>query len=206
MNTRLNFLFLRTFVGLICVLIVFQTPLAAQNIGLTIQVLEGNGAQNIVSQPNAKPITVRVMDRTGRVLPGANVEFTAPEYGPGGQFETKLNPIVVSTNGQGIAVAPPFQSNSTPGVYEIQILASYMGEVTRLLLTQNNVISKKKSSTKLFIISAVVGGAAAAAFAAKGGGGSSSPSTTPTTSTTQPPGATSTPTITFLDSTVSAPR
>ena len=203
MNTRLPFLPLRMFTGLICALIVFQTPLAAQNgIGITIQVLEGNGAQNVVLQPVAKPITVKVMDRTGRVLPGANVEFTTPEFGPGGEFETKLNPIVVTTNAQGIAVAPPFHANSTPGVYEIQILASYMGEVTRVLLTQNNVVTKKKSSTKLFIISAVVGGAAAAAFAAKGsgGGGSSTPSTPP------PTGATTAPTITFLDSTVSAPR
>ena len=203
MNTSLYFVSLRTFIGLICALIVFQTPLAAQNgIGLTIQVVEGNGAQNVVLQPVAKPITVKVMDRTGRALPGAIVEFTAPEFGPGGEFETKLNPIVVTTNDRGIAVAPPFHANSTPGVYEIQILASYMGNVSRLLLEQNNVISRKKSSTKIFIISAVVGGAAAAAFAAKGsGGGSSTPSTPP-----PPPGATTAPTITFLDSTVSAPR
>lgn len=202
MNTRLHSLYWRVFVGLICSMIVFQSPVvAAQNgIGLTIQVLEGNGAQNIVLQPVPKPITVKIMDRTGRPLSGAIVEFTTPEYGPGGEFDTKLNPIIASTNSQGIAVAPPFRANSTTGNYEIQILATYMGEVSRFLLSQNNVV-KKKSSTKLFIISAVVGGAAAAAFAAKGAGGS------PSTPTTTPPvGATTAPTISFLDSTVTAPR
>lgn len=199
MNCRTHSLSLRVLAGLVCSLMALQTPVFGQSsIGITIQILEGDRAQNIVQQEVAKRITVRVMDRTGRPLQGASVQFAMPGFGPGGQFLTTDDPVIVTTNSQGIAAAPQFRANSTAGTFEVQVLATYMGEVTRMIVTQSNVL-KKKSSTKLLLITAVAGGAAAAAFAARGG--SSGPATP-----TRPPGPTTAPTIVFQSSTVGAPQ
>ena len=200
MICRTHALCFRVFAGLVCSLMVLQTPVFGQSsIGLTIQILEGDRVQNIVQEQVAKRITVRVMDRTGRPLQGASVQFAMPEFGPGGQFLTNDDPIIVSTNSQGIAAAPQFRANSTAGTFEIQVLATYMGEVTRMIVTQSNVLKKKSSSTKLLILTAVAGGAAAAAFAARGG------SPGPTTPT-PPPGPSTPPTISFQGSTIGAPQ
>ena len=198
MNCKTHSLCFRVLAGLVCSLMVLQAPVFGQTgIGLTIQILEGDRVQNIVQEQVSKRITVRVMDRTGRPLQGASVQFAIPEpSGPGGQFLTNEDQVIVSTNSQGIASAPQFRANSTAGTFEIQVLATYMGEVTRMIVTQSNVV-KKKSSTKLLILTAVAGGAAAAAFAARGG----SPAPT-----NPPPGSTTPPTIIFQGSTIGAPQ
>jgi len=152
-----------------------------------------------LSAKSPKPISVRIVDRAGKPLSGANVQFVPPEFGAGGMFATDQNPVTVNTNPQGVAEAPPFLANSTEGSYEIQVIASYMTDVSRLLVEQTNVTSiKKKSSKKILIISAAIGGGLAAALAAKGGGGSSNDST--------PTGATVAPTISFLNATVGSPQ
>lgn len=49
----------RMFSGLTCSLVLLQTAIAGQRgTGLTILVLEGNGAQNVISESAAKPISV----------------------------------------------------------------------------------------------------------------------------------------------------
>ena len=200
MNCKMQRRYRRLLSLLICPLIVMPTAIAGQtSSGVEILIVEGDRAQNLLSEPAPKPISVRIVDRTGRPLPNATVEFVLPEFGPGGEFIPSAVPVTVISNGQGLAVAPILQANSTAGTYQVQIVASYMGQVTRLLLEQTNV-TKKKSSKKLIIISAVIGGAAAAAFAAKGGGGNE-PSTPP------PPARLPTaPPIVFLNSSVGAPQ
>jgi hypothetical protein len=199
MNCRVQRRHLRFLSVLICPLMVLQTAMAGQSSsGIRILVLEGSKAQNLISEQAPKHISVRVVDPTGKPLPGATVQFVPPEFGPGGTFVTDRNPVDVTTNPEGIADAPLFLANSTTGPYEIQIIASYMSDVSRVLVEQTNVTSVKKSSNKkLIIISAVVGGGLAAALAAKGGGGSPN---------SGPVGATVAPTISFLDASVGAPK
>lgn len=201
MNCNLRRPHVRVLSVLICLFTVLETAFAGQSgVGVTIQVLEGNRAQNLVSQQASKPITLRILDRTGRALPNASVLFAPPEFGASGAFITPSLPVIVMTNDQGIAVAPAFRANASPGAYEIQIVATYMGEATRLLLPQSNVteVTRKKSSKKMIIIGAVAGGAAVAAFAAKGKGG---PGTPP-----PPVGATTAPPIVFLGASIGAPQ
>jgi hypothetical protein len=187
---------------LICPLLLVETAIAGQSGGVSILIVEGNKAQNLISEQAAKPISVRVVDRAGKPVSGAEVQFVPPEFGAGGTFVTDQNPLYVTTNPQGVAEAPRFLANSTTGNYEIQVIASYMGDVTRLLVEQSNVTSiKKSSSKKLMIISAVIGGGVAAAFAAKGGGGSSNSSTP-----APPTGARTAPTISFANTSVGAPQ
>jgi len=193
---------LRLLSMLICPLLLAENALSAQGGGVAILVLEGNKAQNLISEQTHKPISVRVVDGAGRPVSGAEVIFVPPEFGPGGTFVTEQSPVAVTTNPQGVAEAPRFLANSTTGNFEIQVIASYMGNVSRLLVEQSNVTSVKKKSSgnkKLVIISAVIGGGVAAAFAAKGSGGSS-------TSSSPPTGATTAPTITFVNTTVGAPQ
>ena len=202
MDCRMQRRSLRLLSILICPLLLVETATAGQTGGVGILVIEGNKAQNLISEQAPKPISVRVVDGTGKPLSGADVQFVPPEFGPGGTFVTDQNPVYVITNSQGVAEAPRFLANSTAGTYEIQVIVSYMGNVSRLLVEQSNVTSiKKSSSKKLMIISAVIGGGVAAAFAAKGGGGSSNSSTP-----TAPRGATTAPTISFVNSTVGAPQ
>ena len=200
MNCIMQRRYLRLLSILTCSLLLAETAVAGQNGGgVSILVLEGNKAQNLLSAKAPKPISVRIVDRAGKPLSGANVQFVPPEFGAGGMFVTDQNPVTVNTNTQGVAEAPAFLANSTEGSYEIQVIASYMSDVSRLLVEQTNVTSiKKKSSKKILIISAAIGGGLAAALAAKGGGGSSNDST--------PTGATVAPTISFLNATVGSPQ
>ena len=198
MNCRMKRQCLRGLSVAICLLMAMQPAIAGQVSGISILVVDGNKAQYLISEPAPKSLAVRVVDSAGVPLENASVLFVPPEYGPGGEFAKISGPVTVTTNRQGMATSPPFVANSTPGDFEIQIIASYMGQVTRLLLEQSNV-EKRKSSKKLIILSAVLGGAAVAAFAAKGGG--DSPSSPP-----PPVGSTSVPPIVFLNSSVGAPQ
>ena len=198
MNCTMQRRYFRALSVLICPLLVLQTAIAGQTAGISILVVDGNRAQNLLSVEAEKPISVRIVDRAGVPLENASVLFVPPEFGPGGAFARVSGPVTVTTNRQGLAVAPPFIANASAGDYEIQVIASYMGQVTRVLLEQSNVEKRKGSNKKLFIISALVGGAAVAAFAASGG--SDDPTTpAPTRNPTAPP-------IVFLNSSVGAPQ
>src|SRR5262245_44147188 len=139
MNCRMQRRCLRLLSILISPLLLVETAIAGQSGGVAIVVIEGNKAQNLVSEPTTKPISVRVVDRAGKPLSGADVEFVPPEFGPGGTFVTDQIPVSVTTNPQGVAEAPRFLANSSAGNYEIQVIASYMGNVSRLLVEQSNV-------------------------------------------------------------------
>ena len=89
MNFILHRLKLRMLTGVVCSLVMLQPAFAGQTgVGLTILVLKGDRVQNVVSQEVARPIAVRIVDRTGRPLPSVNVQFSAPDSGPGGVFVT----------------------------------------------------------------------------------------------------------------------
>ena len=164
-------LYLRVLSMSIASLIVVQTATVGQSqAGFAIQVLEANSGQNLIAQ-EIPPFKVRILDRTGRAITGANVVFVAPTEGPTGHFLTNAAQISVATDSEGIAASPGFRTNSVVGDYQIQIIASYRDSVSRVLIPQSNVVKKKSSSKKFIILSALIGGAAAAAFA--GGSGSS---------------------------------
>ena len=79
-------LYLRVLSMGIVSLIVVQTATVGQSrTKFAIQVLEAKSGQNLIAQ-EIPPIKVRVMDRTGRAIAGANVLFVAPAEGPTGYF------------------------------------------------------------------------------------------------------------------------
>ena len=173
---------------------------AQSNSGLVIQVLEANQGENLIEK-ELPPLKVRVMDRSGRVIPGADVSFQAPDEGPTGHFvSNNASQITVTTDSKGLATAPPFRTNTRVGEYQINVVASYRDSISKTVIPQSNVYKGKSSSKKFIILGAVIGGAAAAALAGGRGGGSSAPAagtlTSPTQSTaTTPSGGNSTLTI-----------
>ena len=77
---------------------------------------------------------VTVTDKEGNAVSGAVVTFTAPARGPSGRFAVpgrahahgtkrprarRMRLVRVKTNSNGIAVAPPFVANATPGGYAV---------------------------------------------------------------------------------------
>jgi protocatechuate 3,4-dioxygenase beta subunit len=76
-------------------------------------------------------LAVTVTDAYGNPVAGTTVTFRAPTHGPGGHFaihsgtgHTRNSRTVrVTTNGKGIAVAPPFSANSKAGGYIVTTTA-----------------------------------------------------------------------------------
>jgi hypothetical protein len=72
-------------------------------------------------------LAVTVTDANGNAVVGALVAFTAPARGPSGHFTShpagrphtsrKSRTVRVKTNGTGVAIAPAFTANHTPGGY-----------------------------------------------------------------------------------------
>jgi hypothetical protein len=190
----------RALAVLICLFMAVGSAVAAQqDSGLKVLVVRGSNSANVVSQP-ARPIAVRVTDRSDRPISGATVVFTAPASGAGGDFANGTNPVIVFTDAQGLATAPQYRANSSAGAYQILVRAAYMSQVASASIEQTNVLAQK--SHKAIIFAALAGGAAAVAFAAKGGGGGSEPSSPSTPPTTTP----TLPTIVLTGSSVSGPR
>jgi hypothetical protein len=178
----------------VCLLFIAQSGLAEQaEVGLRLQIVQGNGTQNVVDQKAEVPISVRVTDRNNRPIPGATVVFTAPDKGASGDFGGQ-NTLRILTNENGLAVAHNYRPNRIEGRYPILVQAEYMGELATGIMVQTNVIGKK-SHGKMIAIAAVAGAVGVALVARGGGsGGGSTPS------------ATTVPTITFGQSSVGGPK
>jgi hypothetical protein len=153
----------------IIALILVQTGAAGQSAaGLAIQILEANEGENLIDK-ELRPLKVRIMDRTGRVIPEASVLFQAPEDGPTGYFLPNSSQITMTTDTQGMATTPRFRTNSKVGEYQIQVVASYRASVSRAVIPQTNIYKVKSSNRKFIILSTVIGGAAAAALVSRRG-------------------------------------
>src|SRR5262245_39656708 len=193
----------RLFVSTFCFLLVAHSVSAAQSeVGLRIQILQGDRARNILEQVPAVPISVRITDRENRPIAGATVVFTTPTIGPSGDFDG-LNSFQTMSDENGLAVVREYHPNHIEGPYQVRVQADYMGETAVTTIQQMNV-EGKRSLVKIIAIVAVAGavGAAGAALASRSGGGSPTPSTP---STPTPLGPT-VPTISFGGSAVTGPK
>jgi len=186
----------RLLIVAVCCSVAAQASLAAQSeVGLRLQIVQGEGSRNIIGQTAAVPIAVRVTDRNDQPIAGAAVIFTAPDSGASGDFDGEVT-FRAMTDEKGTATLKNYRPNRVEGRYPILVQAEYMGELATGIMVQNNVVVKK-SHGKMIAIVAAAGAVGAAALAAKGGGGSSSPSGSPSSPL---------PSITFGTATVGGPR
>jgi hypothetical protein len=100
----------------------------------TITINAGNNQSATVNTAFATNLQVTVTDSLSNPVSGVNVVFTAPSTGASGTFLGGSNSITVATNGSGIATAPAFTANGTPGgPYPVSVTAGSATPATFLL-------------------------------------------------------------------------
>lgn len=157
--------------------------LAQAPAGISIRVLEGDGAINSIRLHRAHDPVVQVLDRTGAPVAGATVTFLLPASGPSGEFQSSGLSLTIDTGVDGRAAAHGLRPNALPGQFRIRVAVSWQGQAANTTLTQTNaepVVKSKSSKTIviLAVIGAAVAGGAAAAASHGGSSNSSAPSST----------------------------
>jgi hypothetical protein len=163
--------------------------------GISINIVEGEGAiNNIRQRVNREPI-VQVEDQNHKPIAGAVVIFFLPDSGASGAFPDGSHMLMTVTDNQGRATARGIRPNNQSGPMQIRVTASFQGLTASSVITQTNVAGAATASgfaglstaAKLLIILGIAGGAAAAgAIVATHTGGSSSSSAAPSTVTLSP--------------------
>jgi hypothetical protein len=172
---------------LLILLNLFRAPAWAQApTGLSINIVEGEGAiNNIRQRVNREPI-VQVEDQNHKPIAGAVVVFFLPDNGASGTFPDGSHMLMTVTDNQGRASARGIRPNGQSGPMAIRVTANFQGLTASSVITQTNLAAAATASgfaglslaAKLAIILGIAGGAAAAgAIIATHTGGSSSPST-----------------------------
>jgi hypothetical protein len=92
-----------------------------------VSVVSGSPQSVPINTNFANPLEAEV-DEGGNPLAGATVTFTAPSSGAGGTFAAGVTSVTVTTDASGIATAPLFTANGTPGSYAVT--ATVAGGVT----------------------------------------------------------------------------
>jgi hypothetical protein len=177
----------RVLLVILILLNLFRAPAWAQTpTGLSINIVEGEGAiNNIRQRVNREPI-VQVEDQNHKPIAGAGVVFFLPDNGASGTFPDGSHMLMTVTDNQGRASARGIRPNGQSGSMPIRVTANFQGLTASSVITQSNVAGAAAASgfaglslaAKLAIILGIAGGAAAAgAIIATHTGGSSSPST-----------------------------
>jgi hypothetical protein len=176
---------------LLILLNLFRAPAWAQApTGLSINIVEGEGAiNNIRQRVNREPI-VQVEDQNHKPIAGAVVVFFLPDSGASGTFADGSRMLMVVTDNQGRATARGIRPNNQSGPMQIRVTASFSGLVASAVIVQTNLAGAAAASgfaglstaAKWAIVLGIAGGAAAAGaivatHTGGGGGGGSSSST-----------------------------
>lgn len=179
----------RVLLVLLVLLNLLRAPAWAQQAvtGLSITIVEGEGAINNVRQRvNREPI-VQVEDENHKPIAGAVVIFFLPDQGASGTFPDGSRMLMTVTDNQGRAAARGIRPNGQSGPMLVRVTASFQGLTASSVITQTNAAGAASASgfaglsttAKWAIILGIAGGAAAAGaiIATHSGGGSSSSST-----------------------------
>ncbi len=157
---------------LLCALLVFEAPMAAQaKPGLRIVVVDGEGAINNIQLGSGREPVVEVRDADDKPVPGAKVTFTLPDMGPSGTFFGASRKVTVTTNEQGRATGTGFRPNLQEGRFQIQVMAAANDQTATAMITQSNSmpvggVSRTTSAKKRFGTGKIVAIAAAAGIIA----------------------------------------
>lgn len=143
---------------------------------LTVAVIAGDGATNDIRAGLAVAPKVKVTDKAGQPVAGAEVVFALPMAGPSAIFSGWVRTQTLRTNENGVAAASSYAPNDTAGQFNIKVTATSGNSKGSAIFSQTNVEgAKKKSNKKWIILGAVAAGAVAAIVVAATRGGSSPP-------------------------------
>ena len=153
---------------ILAVVLPFASLAATVEAGLSLEILEGDGAiYNLRSRAFALP-RLRVLSADGRAVEGAAVTVRLPDSGPGAAFADG-HIAMVTTDEKGEVSLPPMKLNSQLGQWEIRASATYQGRVARTTILQINaapveaITPAGKRSRGLYWMAAIAAGAATAA-------------------------------------------
>ena len=110
-------------------------PAAAQDLGLNIRVLEGDGAVNIIGQATAVRTLVEVRDRNDLPVAGVSVLFLLGDGGTA-TLNENLQQFQMTTNAQGQAAVTV--NPVATGEIELSVRAEYLGETVETTIVQTN--------------------------------------------------------------------
>lgn len=150
---------------------------AAQNEGIHLEIMEGDGAINNIRSSHSKEPVVRVEDANNHGVPGAVVTFLVPSDGPGVHFADAATSLTLTSDDRGEVVARGLHPNRSVGPFKIRVTASAHSMTTSASINQTNVDPGSHTSSRKIAILAALGGAVAAgaALALHGGKSSSAP-------------------------------
>ena len=107
--------------------------------GLSINIVEGEGAINNVRQRvNREPI-VQVEDQNHKPIAGAVVMFLLPDSGASGTFPDGSRMLMIVTDNQGRAAARGIRPNGLSGPMQIRVTANFQGLNASSVITQTNL-------------------------------------------------------------------
>lgn len=155
----------------------FLLPCSAQLALLQLRVIEGEGTVHAPGSRSVRPLTVQVTDETGRPVEGAAVTFHLPNDGPGGTFPNGLRTEVSLTDAAGRASIRTLDWNTSPGRFQIRIVAAreqaragivsyqYIADTGKAVGTRTAVAGRRRS---MWIVVAAVLAAGATAGVVNG--------------------------------------
>ncbi len=149
----------------------------AQNAGLKIVVIEGEGAVNIIQQKTAVAPVVEVRDRNNLPVPGVTVTFSIGG-GNSAAFAGGAQTLTVTTNAAGRAAAAAMNPLGG-GSFQIQVSAAFQGQTAAATIAQTNVLTAAEAAAQTASAAGTggSGGGTATGGAASGGGGGLSATT-----------------------------
>jgi hypothetical protein len=142
-----------------------QTPVQAAP--LTIVVIAGEDAVNIIQQKTAIAPVVEIRDRNDLPVSGASVTFTI--NGGNASFAGGAQTVTVTTNAAGRAASIAMNPIS-PGSVQINVSAAAQGQTATAVITQTNYLTVAAATAAGATIAGTAAAAAGAGGASAGGG------------------------------------
>lgn len=127
---------------LLCWQLISASLIWAQQAGLQISVLAGEGASNYIDTRQGIAPVVQVLDAQGEPVAGAEVRFTAPLTGPSITFFGAANAASLLTDQEGRAQAPAMLPNTYEGAFTIEVAASHEGRNATAAIHQTNTLAE----------------------------------------------------------------
>lgn len=168
-----------------------DSPTAGQpgNSTATVKVVNGDNGVNFIKENVGVSPSVEVDDAAGLPVSGVQVAFILPSDGKLALFPNGNTYLIVTTDGQGQAVAPHLHPVGK-GVFSVKVLVAYRGVLLSAAIPQTNITASASapnppikggggSAGKIVLATVLVGGGAAIGIACATGKcqkGSSSPS------------------------------
>jgi hypothetical protein len=134
---------------LLCWPLISASLLWAQQPGLQISVLAGEGASNFIDNRQTTAPVVQVMDSQGEPVAGAEVRFAAPLTGPAVTFFGGVSAATLLTDHEGRAQAPAILPNTYEGPFAIEVTASHEGRTAAASIHQTNTFAQPPPKKKI---------------------------------------------------------